>query len=176
MSDPPRLATRLLIGGIAGFVATLPMTAAMRALHRRLPREERYPAPPRELIDSVAGAAPPALADETARDLTIAAHYAYGAAAGALIAAFHPRPGLASGAAAGAAVWAGSYLGWIPAAGLLKPATQHPARRNAMMIGAHLVWGAALAGAMRELLADRATVVARGPDRDVPTAGGTRRI
>ncbi len=161
VSPPPSLATRLMLGGIAGFVATLPMTMAMRALHRRLPARERYPAPPRELIDSAT-----ALPDQPARDVTLAAHYAYGAACGALVAAVLPRPGVASGAAAGVAVWAGSYLGWIPASGLLKPATDHPDRRNGMMIAAHLVWGAATALALRQLFLDRETVIAPGPDKD----------
>jgi len=165
VSRPPRLATRLLLGGIAGTVATLPMTVAVRAVHRRLPTGERYPAPPRELIDAVSGGT---IGDDNARDLTLAAHYAYGAATGALIAAAMPRPGIAAGAAAGVGVWAASYLGWIPAAGLLKPATEHPARRNAMMIGAHLVWGAALAATLRELQVERDTIIAQGPDRDVP--------
>jgi uncharacterized membrane protein YagU involved in acid resistance len=172
VSRPPRPATRLLIGAIAGFAATLPMTAAMRALHRRLPQDERYPAPPRELIDSASDAVGADLPDETARDLTLAAHFAYGAATGALIGAILPRPGPVSGAAAGVAVWAGSYMGWIPAVRLLEPATRHPARRNGMMIAAHLVWGAATALAIRELGADRGTLVAEGADRDVPKQDG----
>jgi hypothetical protein len=165
VSPAPRLATRLLLGAIAGAAATLPMTATVRAIHRRLPKGERYPATPRELIDSATGESLP---DETARDLTLAAHYAYGAATGAMIAAAAPRPSLPAGAAAGVAVWAASYLGWIPAAGLLKPATEHPARRNFMMIAAHLVWGAALALALEELQADRDTIIAPGPDLDIP--------
>ena len=67
-------------------------------------------------------------------------------------------------------MWAASYLGWIPAAGLLKPATEHPARRNFMMIAAHLVWGAALALALKELEADRDTIIAPGPDLDAVTS------
>ena len=162
------LTTRLLLGGIAGFVATLPMTTTVRTIHRRLPKPERYPAPPRELIDSLADGIGARPSDQTARDLTLSSHYAYGAACGAAIAAVAPRPTMAAGAAAGLAVWAGSYLGWIPAVGLLEPATRHPARRNAMMIGAHLVWGVALALTLRELGADRETVIAPGPDRDMP--------
>lgn len=167
VSPPPRLATRLVLGAIAGFVATLPMTITVREIHRRLPSQERYPATPRELIDSATGRA---MGDEDARDLTLAAHYLFGAAAGAVVAAAIPRQGLASGAAAGVAVWTASYLGWIPAAGLLTPATEHPARRNAMMIGAHLVWGTAAALTLRQLYRDRATIIAPGADEDVPEA------
>ena len=50
----PRLGSRLVIGAIAGFVGTMAMTAAMRRLHRRLPKRERYPLTPREIIDSTA--------------------------------------------------------------------------------------------------------------------------
>jgi hypothetical protein len=42
------------------------------------------------------------------------------------------------------AVWAGSYLGLLPAAGILPSATRDYPERNAVMIGAHVVWGAAL--------------------------------
>src|SRR6185369_12831080 len=92
--------------------------------------------------------APP---EAIAPDLTLAAHFAYGAGCGALLAAANPRPGRLLGAAAGGAVWLGSYMGWLPALGVLKPATQHPLRRDAVMLGAHFVWGWAAAGAMREL-------------------------
>jgi uncharacterized membrane protein YagU involved in acid resistance len=87
-----------------------------------------------------------------------------------LVAAVAPRPSLAAGAAAGVTIWAGSYLGWIPAVGLLTPATEHPARRNGMMIAAHLVWGAALALTLKELQADRDTIIAQGPDLDLPNS------
>lgn len=39
---------RLLLGALAGTVA---MTAAMRAMRGRLPAPERYPLPPREIIE-----------------------------------------------------------------------------------------------------------------------------
>lgn len=38
-------------------------------------------------------------------------------------------------------VWAGSYMGWLPAANILPPASQQPARRNTVMIVSHLLWG-----------------------------------
>ncbi len=155
------LGSRLVIGGIAGFVATMAMTAAMRRLHKRLPAEERYPLTPREIVDATL--APPAAA---APDLTLAAHFAYGAGCGALVAAVNPRLGPASGAMAGGAIWLASYMGWIPAVGILKPATDHPARRNAVMIAAHLAWGWSTAEGIRELSLARETIFADGPDRD----------
>ena len=158
-----KLGSRLVIGAVAGIVGTMAMTAAMRRLHARLPAPERYPLPPREIVDAAAGPLP----DEAAASLTTAAHFAYGAGCGALLAAADPKPAKRVGAAAGVAIWLASYMGWIPALSLLKPATRHPARRNALMIGVHLVWGAATAAALRELAAARETVFAGGEDRDI---------
>jgi uncharacterized membrane protein YagU involved in acid resistance len=163
-----KLGSRLLLGGIAGFVGTMAMTAAMRRLHERLPERERYPLTPREIIDSAAEQADVPLTSEAAKDMTTAAHFAYGAACGSILGAVAPRIGPAGGAAAGLGVWFGSYLGWIPAAGILKSATDHPPRRNALMISVHLVWGAATALAMRELVAIRETMIEDGPDGDAP--------
>ena len=157
------LGARLVIGGIAGFVATMAMTSAMRRLHRRLPARERYPLTPREIVDATLDP-PPVIAP----DLTLVAHFAYGAGCGALIAAADPRIGRLGGAAAGGAVWLTSYMGWIPAFNVLKPATEHPLRRDLVMLGAHFVWGWATAEAMRELADARATIFAAGPDKDVP--------
>ena len=160
------LGSRLLIGGIAGFVATLAMTSAIARGHRRLPEEERYPLTPREIVDSTAEQMGVSLENEAAKDATIAAHFAYGAACGALIAAANPRIGETKGAAAGVGVWLASYLGWIPGVGILRPATEHPLRRNLLMIGSHLVWGATTARAMRELTLARETMIEAGPDKD----------
>jgi uncharacterized membrane protein YagU involved in acid resistance len=85
-----------------------------------------------------------------------------------LLAAADPRIGRIGGAAAGGAVWLTSYMGWIPAMGLLKPATAHPLRRDAAMLAAHLLWGLAAAEAMRELAEARATIFAAGPEPDIP--------
>jgi uncharacterized membrane protein YagU involved in acid resistance len=166
--DGLKLSSRLLIGGIAGFVGTMAMTAAMRRLHRRLPAEERYPLTPREIVDSGSRQLGLPLGGEVAKDVTTAAHFAYGAAMGAMIAAMNPDPAKRTGAAAGVAVWLASYMGWIPAVGTLEPATRHPARRNLLMIGVHLVWGAATAASMRELRLARETILKDGPDKDAP--------
>jgi uncharacterized membrane protein YagU involved in acid resistance len=55
-----------------------------------------------------------------------------------------------TGATFGLGVWVASYLGLMPMLGILRPATRHPARRNALMIAAHLVWGGVLGGLMRD--------------------------
>jgi uncharacterized membrane protein YagU involved in acid resistance len=166
--DNLKLTSRLVIGAIAGFAGTMAMTAAMRRLHRRLPEAERYPLTPREIIDSGSKQIGLPLAGEAAKDVTTAAHFAYGAAMGAVIAALNPDPSRRTGAAAGVAVWLASYMGWIPAVRTLEPATEHPARRNLLMIGVHLVWGAATAASIRELRAARETIFREGRDKDAP--------
>jgi len=155
------LGTRLAIGAIAGFVATMAMTSAMRRLHRRLPARERYPLTPREIVDRTLD--PP---DAAAPDFTLIAHFAYGAGCGALIAAADPRIGRFGGALAGGGVWLASYMGWLPAFGVLKPAIGHPLRRNAVMVAAHFAWGWSTSEAMRELIAARETIFAAGPEPD----------
>ena len=149
------LKRNMLSGAVAGFAATAPMTAAMVAMHRHLPRQERYPLPPRQITEELAEEA--GINDELSephwRAATLFNHFACGAAAGAVYAPLardvpiHP---VAKGVAFGLAVWTVSYLGLLPAAGILPPATRHPARRNALMIAAHVVWGAATG-----VLADR---------------------
>ena len=140
------VSSSMLTGLIAGLTATAPMTVAMEAMHRRLPDRERWPLPPRQITARVADSAGvlEKLDEHARRDLTMMAHFGYGAAMGSIYAStLHRAPGSSAikGAAFGLGVWAGSYLGLLPAAGILSPATRHPARRNALMVAAHLVWG-----------------------------------
>jgi uncharacterized membrane protein YagU involved in acid resistance len=143
----------VLSGAAAGLAATVPMTAAMEAMHRLLPEHERHPLPPRQIVDNTVDQSPAAGAlDEDEREKTaLAAHFAFGAAAGAVYGMFSTRwcrrhPFL-SGVSYGLTVWATQYLGVLPSVGVLSSAEHHPPRRNALMIAAHVVWGAAL-GAM----------------------------
>lgn len=134
-------------GALAGFLATLPMTAAMVAMHRRLPPEEQYPLPPNEMtVEAAEKVGVRDAMDEPEEELgaTLAAHFGFGTAAGALyvpVASELPLPSLVKGSLFGLVVWSVSYLGLLPAAGLLTPATRHPARRNALMIAANVLWG-----------------------------------
>ena len=134
-------------GAAAGLAATVPMTAAMQLMHRRLPPRQRYPLPPRRITMRAAHKAgvKPHLDEPERLGLTMAAHFGYGAAVGALfglVAPRRPAEAAAAGAGFGVLVWAVSYLGLMPALGLHPPATTEPARRNGLMIAAHLVWGA----------------------------------
>lgn len=132
-------------GALAGLIATVPMTLAMRAMFRRLPRKEQYPLPPRQIVRSVTRPVGvyQRLDDDSRRYTARVAHLGFGTSAGLLygIAGRRLFPGILGGMVYGTAVWTASYLGWLPAAGILPPATQMPARRNVLMIVAHWVWG-----------------------------------
>lgn len=136
---------RLLLGFLAGFCATLPMTFGMSLLHRRLPTHERYPLPPREISEDLPRAG------FSASGATLAYHFLYGGVTGAFFGGLFQRRNSIAGSAFGVAVWAASYLGWIPAVRILRFGTDHPARRNGLMLIAHLIWGGSLAVGLREL-------------------------
>jgi hypothetical protein len=134
-------------GALAGTAATVVMSAVMAAGKRRglLGR-----APPRRIterllrrVHPLAGVPRPAT-----RRLSALAHFAFGAASGALFEALAPRlpvrRPVAAGAAYGALVWAGSYAGWAPVLGLHPPAHRDRPGRQAVMLAAHLVYGATL--------------------------------
>jgi hypothetical protein len=152
----------LLIGGIAGAIATAAMTASARRLFQRLPPRERYPLPPRELIDRTFRSP-----QRWGPALTLLAHFGFGSAAGALHGLRTARV-KRSGILYGLVVWTASYFGWVPALGLLKPADRHPAGRTAIMIASHIVWGAALDIALAELRSSARTAFASGPSGDAP--------
>lgn len=150
---------KLLQGAVAGFIATAPMSISMLIGWRLLPRSEKYPLPPRLITEEISERV--GLEEHMNEDqlvgLTIISHFGYGAMFGSIYALFHDRIPMHSslrGALAGMAVWVGSYLGWLPALGILRPATQHPWRRNLMMIIAHIVWGVTL-GELTRKLAER---------------------
>lgn len=81
---------------------------------------------------------------------TTAAHLAYGAGAGALY-AMSRRRGPRAGVAFGVAVWAASYLGWIPKVGLMPPPSRDRIGRPTSMVLAHVVFGGALDRTLRAL-------------------------
>jgi putative membrane protein len=144
------LLSEVAIGLAAGAAATIPMSWSMELLHRLLPRQQQHALPPRKITERLTKAVGlrQHLSDEQRMWLSLAAHVGYGAAVGAIYAATHksvPANALAKGTAYGGAVWAGSYLGLLPAVGLLSNAAKHPARRNAVMITTHAVFGTALA-------------------------------
>lgn len=141
--------TSAAAGSASGFIATVPMTLAMTAMHRQLPAHEQQPLPPRQITEELverAGAAEN-LQEGEMRALAYVNHFGYGAGSGAafgVLASRMPLPPVMTGVAFALSVWTLSYLGWLPATRILPPATEQPARRNALMIAAHIVWGASM--------------------------------
>lgn len=155
----PDLFARAAAGAVAGFAATGPMTLVMAAAREVLPEHEQYDLPPRIVTERAArkGGVAQRMNEPEKKAATSAAHFAFGAGAGTVYGAvapalpFHP---VVNGVAYGVGVWASSYLGWLPAAGLHPPAHREPAGRTAMNVGAHVVWGAVL-GLLTDQLAGR---------------------
>jgi uncharacterized membrane protein YagU involved in acid resistance len=134
---------RIVAGAISGAVATVVMTGWMVAGDATGPYGEQ---PPKRLVRRLARCAgvPAGRRGAGTRLATAVAHLGFGAGSGALYAAVVPRSSVPRGAAFGLGVWAASYLGWIPALGLLPPPHRDNPRRAWTMATAHLVYGAVL--------------------------------
>ena len=137
---------RLFAGGLAGFVATLPMTVVMVMGYRRLPVRDRFTWPPYKItIKASKGIGLSRRQGPRERlQLALAAHFGFGTAAGGLyglLAEIIPLPSVVAGALYGVIVWAASYLGWLPLTGLYQPPSQESPRRQAVLLAAHLIWG-----------------------------------
>ena len=163
---------RYLIGALAGFSATAAMTLAMGAMYRRLPADQRYPLLPREISTKLAErlGMDQRLDEQQQIDLTLIGHFGYGAAAGALYPivarGMQGSPAVLSGTLYGLLVWAVSYLGWLPAFGILRPATEHPVNRSGIMLVAHAVWGGATGAVTEGLERAGQSFLAGGAMRD----------
>jgi len=161
----------VLIGAFSGTIATIPMTAAMEAVRYWLFGAKPETFPPRQVARAMVERAglkeflrpfgEPGLVVFTA-----ATHLGFGTVAGGLYGALEPlinrresgeaevlthsmiRKGDLRAAVAGVGfgmlVWTGSYFGWLPALGVVKPQGDHPLRKNAVLGLSHVVWGAAL--------------------------------
>lgn len=140
-------------GAAAGLIASVPMAAVMMGLNRALPGRGRSaaepyrPLPPKEITLEVAERAG---MEEVVRPgrhwgaATWLGHLGYGAATASvypMLAGRLDAPNVIRGMLFAMLVWAGSYLGWLPALGVLPPATHQTRRRNAVMILSHLSWG-----------------------------------
>ena len=139
-------------GAAAGFAATVPMTVAMEALRAALPAEQHRRMPPREIVDRTIDKAEDATGEDANIDrggriaLTTVAHFAFGAAAGAVYGATigSRRASPLTGVAYGLAVWALAYGVGLPSLGLHPAATDDTKDRNEVLIASHVVWGATL--------------------------------
>ena len=148
---------KYIAGALAGAAATIPMSALMLFLHRQIPKRERRALPPEQITKKIAdelGAGEIVDEETESKVVTLVNHFAYGAASGAAYAAVASKidlPPVLKGTVYGLAVWTGSYLGWLPLFGVRESATERPASENAMMIAAHVIFGAALGQALETL-------------------------
>jgi uncharacterized membrane protein YagU involved in acid resistance len=139
------------------------MTIGMVWLHRQLPRKHRYSLPPREITMNLVEALGihKKLGPDARAALTLINHFGYGAAAAILYSLAEwrvPASALVKGPLFGALVWLVSYLGLLPALGVLNPATKHPQSRNALMFVVHLVWGLFVGAFVDTLLSEKKRV------------------
>jgi uncharacterized membrane protein YagU involved in acid resistance len=145
-----RLPADLCAGSISGFLATGPMTLVMSLLHKYLVFYDQHSPPPKKItlrIARKAGISVPVFKQKKRKTLTVLSHYGYGASAGVLYPVWSkqiPMHPAINGTLYGLLVWAASYLGWLPLAGLWTPTRESKGRRFTM-IAAHIVWGASTA-------------------------------
>ena len=137
--------SKLVGGAAAGAVATVPMSLLMLAF--RTPMGEQ---PPDAITTRAAHAVGATPSEPQADALAVLAHLGFGAATGALY-ALGPRvgPPVLRGVVTALGVWAVSYQGWVPALGILPKASEDRPARPAVMVAAHVVYGAVL-GALEE--------------------------
>lgn len=142
----------LIRGAAAGLAATVPMTVAMEGLRAVLPAEQHRRMPPREIVDRTIDKTVEKTGEglDLDRDdrivLTTLAHFAFGAAAGAVYGAItgSRRSSVLKGIAYGLGVWAVAYGVGLPSLGLHRAAARDTSSRNEVLIASHLVWGAFL--------------------------------
>jgi len=92
--------------------------------------------------------------DEKTRDvLASLLHFGFGIGMGALFGLLHRRLPLrisatAQGVIFGSLIWVTSYQGWVPALGIMPPASRDRPDRPRVMLLAHWVYGALLGAAV----------------------------
>jgi hypothetical protein len=137
----------LMRGAVAGAAATVPMTGVILGAKAA---GLLYVPPPKQ-ITAEAEQQTGAGANLSQGDFTLswlAAHFGFGAAAGALFGLGRPLlpgPAWLKGLIFGTAVWAVSYLKVLPGLGLYPPPSRDRDSRTGTMIVAHLVYGSVLA-------------------------------
>lgn len=135
-----------MIGAASGFAATGPMTAFMLVAHRLgWTGREGPEAIVQEGLDTTG------VERDRRQELAaiIAAHFAFGTGSGVVYATLARRLGglagpIRSGVVFGVALWAANYQGWVPAAGILPPASRDRSDRQARLFWAHVVYGSVL--------------------------------
>ena len=153
-----RIAGAAARGFASGIVATTTMSAAMLGFQKAGLMGKM---PPRKITEHFLGKIGlRALTPRPARRaLSTITHFAFGGVMAALFEAGREvasirrgeparprtRAPLALGLAFGTAVWAVSYLGWVPSLGIMAPPSRDRFGRPTSMVLAHWVYGATLA-------------------------------
>ena len=142
-----RDARAIMDGALGGVIGTAGMSAFMLAAGKAGLMVEQPP-------DAIAGAALDAagveMRDEEQQDaLATLLHFGFGTSCGALFGVLHRRlpfrvPAALHGMVYAFLIWATSYQGWIPALGIMPPASRDHPRRPLTMIIAHFIYGALL--------------------------------
>lgn len=146
-----------LRGALAGAAATAPMSAVMLAADRLGLMGKQ---PPELITDRALDAAGVQPEPESGDALATAAHFGFGATAGALFGMAResldlPLPPVAQGVGYGLLIYTVSYFGWIPAADVLPPPHRDRPGRQPSMLAAHVVYGAALGALLARRSHDR---------------------
>ncbi len=143
----PHDLTALAVGGIAGGVATVPMSLVMVAAEK-VGLMGRHP--PDLIMEVALDTGGLSQHKEKTRDaLAVALHLVFGIGAGALFGVLQRRlraplgPAL-QGVIFGSLVWTLSYLGWVPALGIMPSAERDRVGRPVTMVLAHWVYGGIL--------------------------------
>ncbi len=137
--------SRFLRGASAGALATAPMSAVMMGAKQFGLVGEM---PPEKITKSLLKRTRISPSEEHQDALATALHFGFGSAAGALFGVIAPKRLIARipmGMGYGAAIWGVSYMGWIPAFGIMPHAARDRRDRQMMMLAGHLVYGTALA-------------------------------
>jgi len=144
----------LVEGSLAGVIATVPMTLFMFAGQYLLPQRQHYALPPERLTGTFAKQVGVKLDKPQLLVASFVSHFSFGGAMGALygpLMRIVPLPSVLKGMVFGLVVWFAVYRGLLPAVGMSEAATKQPLQRNALMLAAHLVWGAGMGWAMQLL-------------------------
>jgi hypothetical protein len=136
---------RLLRGALAGAAATAPMSAVMVGAKRF---GLMGGMPPEKITARVLRRRGIRPSEEQQDALATAFHFGFGTGAGAIFGLIAPSRLVARlplGMAYGAAIWGVSYMGWVPAFGIMPAADRDRRDRQVVMLAGHLVYGTALA-------------------------------
>ncbi len=147
----------ILDGALGGVVGTAGMSAFMLAAGKAGLMGEHPP-------DTIAGATLDAVGihtrDEEDQDaLATLLHFGFGIGSGMLFGVLHRRlpfrvPAVLHGMLFASTIWVTSYQGWIPALGIMPPASEDRPDRPRVMYLAHLIFGALLGAIVARRAAD----------------------